>query len=238
MYDWRGRIGLIVPSSNTTMEMDYHRLAPCGVSICTARMRFTGAATLEDFAPLIEDTRSALQTLLDCRPNVVVWGCTAAIASPDVEKQIRQMIEGEYKIPCVMPLSAAAEALRTMKISRVSVAAPYTDEILEAVKRYLEKHGFTVINIKGLGLSDNHEIASQSPQVVYALARSVDSGEAEGIFISCTNLRALDLIQCLEDELGKPVVSSNQAGMWSALRAIRVKDSITGYGRLLSSNLH
>ncbi len=235
MFSLRGRIGLIVPSSNTTMEMDYHRLAPQGVSVHTSRMRFVGAANVEDFTPLLEDARRALQTLLDCRPDVIVWGCTAAVTAPRLEEEVRQMVEINHNIPCVIPLSAATAAFKTLGASRVSVAAPYTDDILKAVKRYLEEKSVTVVNIRGLGLSNNHDIASQTPEVVYELVTSVDSSDAEGIFISCTNLRALDMIERLESELGKPVVTSNQAGIWSALKTLRIKDPILGYGKLLSS---
>jgi len=234
VYDRRGRIGLIVPSSNTTMEMDYHRLRPEGISIHTARIRFTGASSLEDLTTLLEDVDNTVSELLDCRPNVIVWGCTAASAAPRVDDEVSRIIEVDHKVPCVMPLSAAVSAFRSLGVSRVSVAAPYTDEILAGVRKYLEAKGIRVVKISGLGLSDNHSIAAQTPQTIRKLVRSADSSDAEGIFISCTNLRALDLIDELEKDLGKVVITSNQAGLWAALRKIGLDEHISGYGKLLN----
>lgn len=234
IYGQRGRIGLIVPSSNTTMEMDYHRLIPEGVSVHTARIRFTGASSMEDLTTLLKNAGKAVSELLDCRPDVVVWGCTAASAAPGVDEEVRRVIEVDHKVPCVMPLAAAVSAFRSLDVSRVSVAAPYTEEILEGVRRYLEGKGIKVAKVRGLGLSDNHSIAAQTPQIIYELVHSADSSDAEGVFISCTNLRAIDLIERLEKDLGKVVVSSNQAGLWAALRKIGVEEPISGYGKLLN----
>jgi len=234
VYDLRGRIGLIVPSSNTTMEMDYHRLKPEGISIHTARIRFTGASSIEDLTTLLKYVNNTVSELLDCRPDVIVWGCTAASAAPGVDEEVSKIIEVDHKVPCVMPLSAAVSAFRSLGVSKVSVAAPYTEEILAGVRRYLEGKGISVAKVRGLGLSDNHSIAAQTPQTIYQLVRSADSSDAEGIFISCTNLRVLDLIERLEKDLGKVVVSSNQAGLWAALRKIGVDEPISGYGKLLN----
>jgi len=216
------------------MEMDYHRLKPEGISIHTARIRFTGASSIEDLTTLLKYVNNTVSELLDCRPDVIVWGCTAASAAPGVDEEVSKIIEVDHKVPCVMPLSAAVSAFRSLGVSKVSVAAPYTEEILAGVRRYLEGKGIGVAKVRGLGLSDNHSIAAQTPQTIYQLVRSADSSDAEGIFISCTNLRVLDLIERLEKDLGKVVVSSNQAGLWAALRKIGVDEPISGYGKLLN----
>lgn len=234
MYGWRGRIGLIVPSSNTTMEMDYHRLAPEGISIHTSRIHFRGASSTEDLAALLKHAKDAVEILLDCNPNVIVWGCTAASIVPGFEDEVRRVIEVNHKVPCVMPLSAAVDGFKTLGVRKVSVAAPYTEEILVGVRGYLERSGLSVVDIKGLGLSDNHSIARQPPQTIYQLVSSINSNETEGIFVSCTNLGVLTLIEKLENDLGKVVISSNQAGFWAALRKMGVDEPIFGYGKLLA----
>jgi len=134
-----GRIGLIVPSSNTTMKVDYSRLAPEGISIHTSRIHFKGASSTEELAALLKHVNDAVKLLVNCRPNVIVWGCTAASIVPGFEKGVKKIIEADYGVPCVMPLSAAVAAFRALSISRISLTAPYTEEILEGVRRYLEK---------------------------------------------------------------------------------------------------
>jgi len=233
-YGRRGRIGLIVPSSNTTMETDYNRLAPEGVSVHTARISFRGASSTDELAALLKHVNDAVEVLLDCRPNVVVWGCTAASIVPGLEDEVERIIEVNQGVHCVMPLKAAVSGFKALGVTRVSLAAPYTKEILEGVRMYLERSGLSVVAVKGLGLSDNHIIAEQPPQTIYQLVSSVNLKEAEGIFISCTNLRVLDIIEELERDLGKIVVSSNQAGLWAALKKIGVNEHIFGYGKLLA----
>ena len=177
---------------------------------------------------------SVVQEILDCNPNVIVWGCTAASIVPSLEQEVRRIIEVNHGVPCVMPLSAAVSAFKALGVNKISVAAPYTEEILAGIRRYLEVNGLTVVGIKGLGLSDNHSIAEQQPQTIYQLVCSVNSKDAEGIFISCTNLRTLTIIEKLEKDLNKVVISSNQVGLWAALRKIGINDPIFGYGKLLT----
>ena len=85
----------------------------------------------------------------------------------------------------------------------------------------------------GLDLVDNNIIVHLSPNVLYRLAKSVDRPDAEGIFLSCTGLDTLDMIEALEQDIGKPVITSNQASFWMAFRMAGVGESIPGYGRLL-----
>jgi maleate isomerase len=115
-----------------------------------------------------------------------------------------------------MPLSAAVAAFRALSTSRISLAAPYTEEILEGVRRYLEKQRSMCCKCKRVGLSDNYTIVEQPPQTIYQLASSANLKGGGGVFISCTNLRVLNTIEELERYLGKVVISSNQAALWAA----------------------
>jgi len=98
----------------------------------------------------------------------------------------------------------------------------------------LEGHGFQVVSMKGLGIKNNREIAALDPEIVYRFAKSVDVAGADGIFISCTNLKTVEVIEKLEKHVRKPVVTSNQATFWAALRKIHYPNPIDGYGALLS----
>ena len=115
------------------------------------------------------------------------------------------------------------------------MVTPYPQKVSERGKTFLEGNGFTVVDMKGLGLENFSEIARQRPQVIYDLAKKADHRDADGIFISCTDFRALEVVELLEKDLRKPVVSANQASLWLALRQLNINEAIQGYGMLLRS---
>jgi maleate cis-trans isomerase len=120
---------------------------------------------------------------------------------------------------------------------RVAVATPYVDFVNESERAFLQEYGFEVTSMHGLRLGETQEerrgIGRVPPEHVYRMARLVDRPEAEAIFISCTNLATLGVIRRIEDDLGKPVVTSNQACFWGCLRLLGLQDRIEGHGRLL-----
>jgi maleate cis-trans isomerase len=118
------------------------------------------------------------------------------------------------------------------------VCTPYVDFINEREEEFLTRHGFEVTSLHGLRLgetqAERRSIGRVPPEHVYRMARICDRPEAEAIFISCTNLATLDVIAQIEADLGKPVVTSNQACFWHCLRSLDIPDRIDGYGRLLT----
>ena len=131
------------------------------------------------------------------------------------------------------------EALAPLVALQVAVATPYIRSVNETERRFLEQAGLEVVSIDGMEIghtpTDRRTIAHQPPSRTYALARAVDRPEAEALFISCTNLPTLEIIGPLERDLGKPVLTSNTATLWAALRRAGVGERISGYGRLLEA---
>lgn len=234
MYGWRGRIGLIIPSSNTTMESEFWRMVPEGVSVHTTRLKLL-RVTVSELKEMAKNALHAAELLATANVNVIVYGCTsgALIGGIEWEENLRKSIEKHVRIPTITTAFAVVNALRELGVRRVSIATPYIDEVNVLERKFLESSGFKVVKIKGLGIADNIEIGKQSPWIAYRLAREVDSSEAEAIFISCTNFRTIEVISKLEEDLGKPVISSNTASLWTSLRILGVKQSIKGYGKLL-----
>lgn len=232
MYGWRFRIGLIVPSSNTTMEPEFYRVCPEGVSIHTARVLLE-EVTPDALVKMADYVLDAAKMLKTADVNVIVYGCTSGtlIGGVEWERELTSKIERETGVKIITTASAVVQALKVLDIKRVVVATPYIDKINELEKKFLEEHGVKVLSIKGLGVVKNIEIGKLAPWISYRLAKEVFKSEADGIFISCTNFRTLEIIEKLEREFGKPVVTSNQASIWATLRTI--KESIEGYGKLL-----
>jgi maleate isomerase len=234
MYGWRGRIGLLVPSVNTVAEPEMNLIAPEGITAFAARMRNT-KADLEDSLGLLNHVERATDELASAQVDVVAFTCTASsfVQGGRGEEGLRKLIEKTARVPSVTTSGAVVEALGKLKAKRLVIATPYPEEINQLEKAFFEEHGFEVLAIRGLGITDAFLIGCEMPETTYRFVKSMDDASADVIFISCTNYRTFDIIELLEEDCRKPVVTSNQATFWSALRTIGCRESIAGVGRLL-----
>ncbi len=117
-----------------------------------------------------------------------------------------------------------------MGIKKVSVATPYLEEVAKAAAKFIQDSGIEVLDLNWLGKATGIEDVSQ--ESVYHMVRQVDKPESEAVFISCINLHTIELIDKLEADLGKPIISSNQATMWNLLRMAGIQDKLQKYGQL------
>lgn len=225
-------IGLIVPLTNTVNEAEWKRMAP------DLRLRLVRMALHPHGDPaLFDDLRSAMDTLKPHKPDVIAYACTAGSMVQPLDSLAR-FIEQTSGIKGIATAPALVHACRAMGMKQVSLATPYHDALNEHEKHFLADNGIEVVGMKGLGIGAGgaHEyvrIAKVPPEDVYAHCRSVDVEQAQGMIISCTDFRTQEILPRLEAELGKPVISSNLATLWMALRAAGAQTRIKGYGRLL-----
>jgi maleate isomerase len=220
------------------MEPHASSMVPEGVSVHAARIKLGQIVTPETLETMVEDIDRASELLATIPVDILLLGCTSGslIKGVGYDKQlIERMKKASGGIQSTTTSTAVLGALKTLNLKRIAVATPYIKEINEAEKRFFEENGLEVAEVRGLELKTNDEFSSQPPYVIYRLARGVykDHPESDGVFISCTSLRAPETIETLERDILKPVVTSTQASVWSALRKIGVMDSIEGYGELL-----
>ena len=234
MFGWRGRIGLVVPSSNTTMESEFWSYVPRGVSIHSARVPLR-EVTPEALRAMVRSAVEAARLLATADIDILVFGCTTGslLEGAEWEKRLSRELEAASGAPVITTARAVVEALRTLDVRKLVVATPYIDELNEREKRFLEDNGFEVLRIEGMGIVDNLEIGRLSPGKVYRFAKKLFAPEADALFLSCTNMPTFDIIDHLESDLGKPVVSSNSASLWAALRRMSVYEKLRCCGRLL-----
>ena len=227
------RIGLLLPSSNTTMEPELYRMAPTNVTIHTARMMLK-QVTAEGLEQMADDAAEASAMLGTAKVDILIYGCTSGslIKGKEWEAKLISDLSKATGIPTNSTGGAVVEALRALDIKHVGLATPYIDEINWLEKKFLEEYRIEVTAMKGLGIVDNNRISMIDANRVRALAKEV-SYDVEGVFISCTNLPVVELIEDLEIELNVPVVTSNQASIWSALRTLSMKGK-KGYGNLMN----
>jgi maleate isomerase len=240
MYGYRARIGLIVPSSNTVCEQEAAALCPEGVAAYAARILFE--PTLDGLKAMKNHVeRASLELSSEGICQIVAFCCTVGslLGGMEAEKEILRLIEKTAGVPAVTTATAVGAALDVLKVRRVAVATPYTSEINRNEKESLELRGIHVTLIRGYHeFVAPHELKNDmigrlQPQTAYEMGLKVNGKDNQAIFISCTNFRAIEIIERLERETEKPVISSNQATLWYALRKLGIKDSIRGYGSLL-----
>lgn len=229
------KFGLLVPSSNTTMELEFWKMASGWMTLHTARMRLQ-EITVDALEEMEELMLEAAARLADAGVDVIGYGCTSGslFKGKEFGREIEKKIEKETGISAVATAKAVIQALNELQVKRICVATPYSDEINERVERHLAQSGISVLNIKGLGIVRNTEVGNLDSRAAYELARQVVLPETQGIFISCTNFRTIEVVDKLEEELRVPVLSSNTATLWAMMKKAGVQRCVEGCGKLLS----
>jgi len=237
----RKRIGVMVPSTNTTFEADFQLVVPRDVTIHGQRLWLTndaeGAAAMDRMNAEIETGARYLAT---AKVDVIVYGCTTGsfYRGPGWDEEMITLIERAASMPAVATSPSVVEALRFFGARRLSVATPYPDWNNRQLRAYLEALGFEVLNVDGeprAARSGNQGINDHDPEEVVAFASRACRPEADALLCSCTAWRSLEAVDALERRTGRPVVTSNQASIWKALRTLALAPKISGYGRLLES---
>ncbi|UCH02941.1 MAG: aspartate/glutamate racemase family protein [Candidatus Bathyarchaeota archaeon] len=240
MYGWRAKLGILVPSVNTVMEPELNRLAPDGVSIHAARLKLVGEFTPKNLIQMTKETQHAAEELKGV-VDVIAYGCTSGsfVKGMNWDTEIIAQITKATNLPATTTSTAVVKALKKTNLKKISMATPYPDEVNQLEKEFLENHGFEVIAMKGLNFRESSALARArarnrfSASIAYKLAKEVNTGKSDGIFISCTHFKTIEVLEKLEQDLEKPVISSNQATMWEMLRMVAVREPIKGYGSLL-----
>ena len=229
------RIGLLLPSSNTTMEPDLYSMAPKDVTVHTARMMLRDV-TPEGLEEMAGEAARAARLLKTAEVDILAYGCTSGslIRGVEWEKSLKRRLEETAGVPAITTAGAVVEGLKTLEAERVSVFTPYTDMVNMHERTFLEAHGYKVDIIRGLGLTDNQRIGRVSGEQLESFI--VPAPGSDAVFVSCTNLPVVHLIEKLEEKHRLPFVTSNQATMWAALRGLH-RNNLDGYGALLGQHL-
>jgi len=236
-YGWRAKLGVIVPPTNTVNEAEWQLMAPAGVSVHATRMPLhedtTSAAGKR---ALYDDVRRATGDLAQAGVDSIAYGCTAGSMVLPIAALSDFMAEVSG-VACVTTAASIVNGLKTLGISRIALATPYHDALNQHEKSFFASVGIDTLAMRGLGIGgggpqEYPRIARTPPTVIHDHVVAADCEDAEAMVISCTDFPVLDMIAGLEDELAKPVVTSNQAVLWACLKRLRTPHAIVGLGRL------
>lgn len=237
--DGRTRIGVLVPSSNTVMENDLHQALPKSrFTVHAARMYLEETTAAAERTMIEEFAQPAAEQLKTLYPHLLVFGCTSAgsLGGLSYDREICQQLGELAGCPATGVISSVAEALELRRIRRLAILTPYVEELTHAVGQSLEGQGFEVVAAHGMGIDVNFELAKPSPEEIVGFAKeSLAEVQAEGVFVSCTNFRALEALSVLEEGLSLPVVTSNSAVL-EKIERFASQDRSSGQPRVASGS--
>jgi maleate isomerase len=203
--------------------VDFYRRVPQHVTVHAARMRLPTTTEADEVLMLDAHVMPAAADLAMIRPDLVVLSCTSAgaLRGRAYEARLCGDIARAAGAPVVSTMDAVRAELRRLDVRSVAVVTPYPETLTGSVRAALEADGLAVSVARGLGLTDSLEIAAIPPDAIARYAvESFRDGPAEAVFVACCTFRALDARSAIAAALGVPVVTSNQAALDAALRAL------------------
>lgn len=235
----QARLGVILPSVNTVVEPWFGRVVQPDVRVHATRMLLASEVTAEALRRMDhEEGLDAAVRLASCRPAAIAYCCTASsiVQGLEYDRHLRQSLETATGTPCFTAVGAIIEALQALGARKIAVASPYTDAIDHAEKHFFEEAGFQVLKAANLNISDSFELASPDARQIYELAGRAWHDDADALLISCLNMNSQEVVGLIEQQLGRPVVTSTTATLWKLLRSAGRQDRLQGYGRLLADH--
>lgn len=230
----RAKLGFVLLAMEQTIEGDLFRMAPEGVGVHVTRAAMADAVTVETLHEMAAGIRPAADLILpELTLDVLCYACTSGsivIGPAEVRSELAATGRAREVTTLVDGVTAA---LRQLSAQQISVLTPYVDGINELEATHLRRAGFTLDALTGLGITKDQDIARVHPQALADLAVQHTHPDSDALFISCGALRTLDVIEEIEQRIGRPVVTSNQAMMWQCLRLAGVTDHLEGYGAIL-----
>jgi maleate cis-trans isomerase len=225
--------GVLIPSTNTTVEIEYNRLLPADYQAHVGRLKSSGGTP---FAPSI-DAEVDYQAKLLGTAKVEVVGLaqtSASLFADDYDESVLRRMSAGAGAPAVTSAQAIGQAVRALGASRIALVSPYSQEVIERAGRYYEtKFGLEVLGLHSFGATDAYMIGKLGPDTARDAFRRIDRAEIEVLVVPGGNFPTMGYVAEWEREFGKPVITSNQAALWAMFGVMKIEAKLTGLGRLL-----
>ena len=231
------KVGLIALSTDQTIEGDFNNICKnLPLEIFINRIHNQNPLTKENLLKMEDDLESVTNKILpNEKINTIAYGCTSgtiAIGEDKVKEKILLAKPGCY---VTTPVTSAIKAFQQMNIKKIALFTPYPDAINKTILEYFTKKNIEVSSFASLNLNLDTEFANVDPNYILEISSKLETKNADALFISCTALPVLNILDKLEQTIKKPVLSSNQTLIWDTIRSIGYKSPIKGYGKLLEN---
>jgi len=231
----RASIGLVVLSSDQTIEHEYRRLVNLpGVAVYQTRISNDNAISPDSLRAMEARITASVDLLLPGMPmDVIGYGCTSASMLIGEQRVMAMIHAARPDALCTTPITAAKAAFEQLAMERIALLTPYSDEINEEIRAYLEAGGIRVPVMGSFNVHDDRQACRIAPASVRDAAIRLGShAGVDGVFVSCTALRVAEVVEEIETALGKPATASNHAMAWHSLRLAGINEPREGLGRL------
>jgi len=229
------RVGVVTLSTDFTIEQDFRRICNnIPIDIFVNRIPFDNPLTHKNYLKMADHLPKIVQDILpNQKLDTVAYGCTSGTVAIGEERIASQIHKSKPGVYVTTPITAALRAFKKLDINKIAILTPYPKLVNETVYDYLQKRRIEVDSFSGFNLEYDSDIAKVDPQHLIKTIKNIDYSDVDAIFVSCTALRIVEVLQEIEDLIKKPIVSSNQAIIWDSIRSTKIKSSIKGYGKLL-----
>jgi len=228
------KIGLITLSTDLTMENDFNSICKdLPVDVFVNRIHNQNPLTRKNLLKMYGQLKSVAKDILPGKKiNTVAYGCTSgtiAIGKDKIKQKIQSAKPGCY---VATPITSAIKALNKMKIKKIAIFTPYPNSVNKTVFEYFTKENIEVLTFSSFNIDSDDLIGKVDPNYLLNVLTTMDTDNAEALFISCTALPALKILNQLEKKIKKTVLSSNQALIWDSIRSVGYNYPVSGYGKL------
>jgi len=232
------RFGLLAPSSNSTQEPEFVRVLPPNVSLHCARLSLR-TIDPESTVRIVAELDTEVGKLADVAVDAIVLSATAPSTrmGKGYDQELCRRIEQVSGKPATTAATAMMQAFAVLNVKRIALAAPWAEQTNETVAAFIEASGVQVVSQHAMGIVSNLEVGLLDSQTAYDLGREADRDDAEAIFLACGNWMTMEIIEQLELDTGKPVLSTNSCAIWAMLNILGGHEKVSGFGTLLAQHL-
>ena len=229
------RIGVVTLSTDFTIEQDFRRICHnIPIDIFVNRIPFENPLTHENYLKMSDYLPKIVEDILpNQKLDTVAYGCTSGTVAIGEERITSQIHKSKPGVYVTTPITAALRAFKKLNINKIAILTPYPKLVNETVYDYLQKKRIEIESFSGFNLEYDSDIATVDPQHLIKTIKNINYSDVDAVFVSCTALRIVEVLQEIEDLIKKPIISSNQAIIWDSIRSTKIQSSIEGYGKLL-----
>ena len=229
------KIGLLALSTDLTIEKDFYSLCnKLPFDIFVNRIHNENPLTKENLEKMYDQIKPVTEKILPGQKiNTVAYACTSgtiAIGEDKVKEKIQLAKPGCY---VTNPISSAIKAFKLMNAKKIALFTPYPESVNRTILEYFDKKNINIISLSTFNIDLDEDIASVDPKYLLETLTKLNISDADALFVSCTALPVLEILEEVEKKIDKIVLSSNQTLIWDTLRSIGYKSAIKGYGKLL-----
>ena len=229
------RIGLLIPSSNTSVEPEFYRALPPEITLHTARL-YLSQISEATITAMLAELESQGKLLATADVDVIMLGAVSPgfLKGASYDRDLAARIAAATGKPASTTATALLDGLHHLQVSRIAIGAPYDKVVSKIASRFLQANGIEVVATQELGITENLDVGRLPPQSAYDMGLTLDCPAAQAIVFAGTNWSTMAITEKLEAKIGKPVISTTAAALWSALRIVGWRGALAGQGRLLS----